>query len=684
MHADQSQFEDVNQVAVQDRRMQVRAYNFWYSLLKGRDFPSIDDLKPTDLKAFASNSVLLDFSKGRDDPALPYVGAALRAQCHVGQEVTHLSDVPAQSLLGLVAMHYDRLIETRTPVGFESANPDDLPDDQPLYRGILMPFSSDGKTIDFVYAVINWKTPDQRAADRAAAEKAAREDEEAFEDLDTPAPLPESSEPLVAAAEDGPDHDDTVVPFDPVSDEADREIEEEEETSDDDTAPFRVDDVSEPEPDDDVEPESVPAGVIAFDPVEPSEDERAADWQAFAELADVDVPQHIVDAPDEEAPSRAQGPFAALSGKFRKMLYHDPLGGITIGADGNALEDDGEQFQPFDEPDEFSSAQDDGFDEPVGAVEAADHATPVEEAAEVQGLQNEDAFDVPEPFAEEVEPADQPAVDEIQDVVPDTIEESHVEAAPEPDPEPAPVELVAVPFVPDEADLDAPESADEFTDAPESLADETAADETDEKPAADLTPALTEWLEAAREAAALSKDADGRSRAALYQALGQAYDFSLVAAEEPEAYAALLEAADLTVQARAPMTPIVKLVFGLDYDKTRLTEFASALNYGHRNGVERGDFERFVSEADGGLKGLVAEERRLKRGEEARPTGPSPRLEKAMRSLRSRDAIDLRAMGANEEFSLVLVRRDETGGHSPVARVLDDRLLERAILKSLD
>ena len=30
----------------------------------------------------------------------------------------------------------------------------------------------------------------------------------------------------------------------------------------------------------------------------------------------------------------------------------------------------------------------------------------------------------------------------------------------------------------------------------------------------------------------------------------------------------------MKAQARAPMTPIVKLVFGIDYDKARLTEFA--------------------------------------------------------------------------------------------------------------
>ena len=42
-------------------------------------------------------------------------------------------------------------------------------------------------------------------------------------------------------------------------------------------------------------------------------------------------------------------------------------------------------------------------------------------------------------------------------------------------------------------------------------------------------------------------------------------------------YAELLEESGREGQARAPMTPIVKLVFGIDYDKARLTEFAAAL-----------------------------------------------------------------------------------------------------------
>src|SRR5215218_9637046 len=58
-----------------ERRMHVRAYNYWVSLLEGRDFPSIEDLEPEDLSDFSSNSVLLDFTCGVDNPATPYIVA---------------------------------------------------------------------------------------------------------------------------------------------------------------------------------------------------------------------------------------------------------------------------------------------------------------------------------------------------------------------------------------------------------------------------------------------------------------------------------------------------------------------------------------------------------------------------------------------------------------------------------
>ena len=41
-------------IGTDERRMHVRAYNYWVSLLEGRDFPSIEDLEPADVTDFAT------------------------------------------------------------------------------------------------------------------------------------------------------------------------------------------------------------------------------------------------------------------------------------------------------------------------------------------------------------------------------------------------------------------------------------------------------------------------------------------------------------------------------------------------------------------------------------------------------------------------------------------------------
>ena len=68
-------------IGADERRMHVRAYDYWVALLGGRDFPSIEDLESSDVQDFSAHSVLLDFTCGGDNPAIPYVGAMIRDEC---------------------------------------------------------------------------------------------------------------------------------------------------------------------------------------------------------------------------------------------------------------------------------------------------------------------------------------------------------------------------------------------------------------------------------------------------------------------------------------------------------------------------------------------------------------------------------------------------------------------------
>ncbi|WP_076070667.1 hypothetical protein [Sphingomonas montana] len=139
-----------------ERRMHVRAYNYWASLLQGRVFPAIDDLNPETIGDFGPHGVLLDFSAGNHDPAIPWLGRALAEEGRHDNAITRLRDVPDGSLLSRLSDHYSDVVANRAPIGFE-AEFDNVHGNHTLYRGILMPFSSDGATIDYIYGVINWK-----------------------------------------------------------------------------------------------------------------------------------------------------------------------------------------------------------------------------------------------------------------------------------------------------------------------------------------------------------------------------------------------------------------------------------------------------------------------------------------------------------------------------------------------
>ena len=463
-------------IGTDERRMHVRAYNYWVSLLEGRDFPSIEDLDPENLQDFAANSVLLDFTCGRDNPAIPYIGGAIRDECGLDDDTRTIADVPSRSLLSRLTDHYLQIIANRAPIGFEAEFANQR-EETICYRGILMPFSSDGDAIDFIYGVINWKTVGEEAEQ--------------------------------APAQDMP----VVEPATP--------------------------DVGD-EPGDDV------ASTDAMEISGIDSGEEHSSW--------------------DDAPSHHAEPEAECSAE--------------------------------PEPDVELSAQPEPDVEPSEASSEAAAAAPVHFSWE-----------------------DGPLADSADD---------------------------------DDADMEA---------APRVNLEDDAG--------------LADRLSAARETAAAVKLADGRTRLALYRALSLAYDFAIAAQQNPEDYAELLEESGVKAQARAPMTPIVKLVFGIDYDKARLTEFAAALSYAQRRDIGAGGFQIFIESQPGGLKALVAAERDARRPEPR----PDTRGEAARARLRTVAPISLEEVPAEEEFAVIVTRRGADGRHEPVAVVDDEGLVERAIRK---
>jgi hypothetical protein len=199
-----------------------------------------------------------------------------------------------------------------------------------------------------------------------------------------------------------------------------------------------------------------------------------------------------------------------------------------------------------------------------------------------------------------------------------------------------------------------------------------------EEPSLPFDASLADRLGAARDCAEAAAGADARSRAALYRALGHAYDFALTAEAEPDDYAEMLADAGIKVQARAPMTAVAKLVFGAGTDKARLTEFAASLSWAQRQNLPMGGFAPALEAQDGGLKAWVQAERRARRPEPKPDTSDEARA--ALRAARPLGHLNYDP--GEEEFVLLVARRDEVGGLAIVAPVTDKALLDRAIRKA--
>lgn len=449
-------------VGQDERRMQVRAYNYWANLLTDRNFPSIEDLDPNNLPDFGPYSVLLDFTSGVDNPQINFLGSKLGKECGAEDDISTLSEVPSRSLLSRITDHYMQILANQAPIGFEAefVNQDAR---TILYRGILLPFSSDDDTIDFIYGVINWK----ELADQFTTDELMLEIDQVLSSENSLSERPREVSPLADWAD------------------------------------------------------SPQAGKPADEP----EDDSILDLSPEMETEDGNT----------EATMPKPGFGAGLS--------------------------------------------------PMGA---------------------------------KMRPS--------EDAIPITC--------------------------PDPSDME-----------------------------------LDDWLASARELAQAASGSEERTRQALYAAIGQAYDFSLAAAKSPEQFDKLLADYGLTRQDRAPMTPVVKLVFGADYDKTRLTEYAAALSHGHRLSIPLGGLTGFLSTFNGGLKAVVKAERQLRREESGKPASSgSAATEKLARKLRRIEPQSFETIQPEgSEFGLVMIRRLQDGGVAMLGEVPEDNaMLERAARKLLN
>jgi hypothetical protein len=139
-----------------ERRMQARAYNHWLAMVENDELPAVEELRPEEIPDFGPNGVLVDLTLGIDRPAIVYLGERLTEECGDDREIFALGDVPERSLLSRLTEHCLEVVATHSPVGFD-AEFENHAGKTILYRSILLPYSSNGSAVDFVFGVISWK-----------------------------------------------------------------------------------------------------------------------------------------------------------------------------------------------------------------------------------------------------------------------------------------------------------------------------------------------------------------------------------------------------------------------------------------------------------------------------------------------------------------------------------------------
>lgn len=143
-------------VKVQERRMQVRARNYWLALRGAQDMPDIALFDPNQAGEFCPYSLLLIAAPDGEKERILYLGSAIRQECGIEREMGQLDEAPADSLLAHIAAHYRRHPVIIEPLAFdvEFINQRGA---EILSRGMLLPFAGASGAADYVYAVVNWK-----------------------------------------------------------------------------------------------------------------------------------------------------------------------------------------------------------------------------------------------------------------------------------------------------------------------------------------------------------------------------------------------------------------------------------------------------------------------------------------------------------------------------------------------
>lgn len=295
------------EISPAERRRHATVFNYWLSIRGDRPFPPIRDLDPLEISDAGPCSILLEVMGGGDDADIRHLGHALKDG---GPKVERISDAPRPSLLSCIAAQLPIVASSRQPIAFEDNFP--VGDSTAHCWITLLPFSSSGKWIDYVYGFVSLKGAGAPVEEAEAAEDVAEVAEVVEEAAEAEtAEAPAEAEPEVAEEE-------VVEPAAELVEEA-TEIEEPQAELEEPQA-----EVVEPEPEPAAKPkrpgfsakifdalagvEGFYGNIVKMDPKLPSAEDESqpeAEPEAVIEEEIAPEPQPEVEAEIEEAPEAA-------------------------------------------------------------------------------------------------------------------------------------------------------------------------------------------------------------------------------------------------------------------------------------------------------------------------------------------------------------------------------------------
>lgn len=179
-----------------ERHAAVLAY--WLSIRGDREFPAIHDLDPLEISDAGPSSVLLQLIGGGEDAEIRHIGESLKTE----DPVERIIDAPRPSILSSIAKKLSLVAISRNFLAFEDEFP--AADGTTRCWVTLLPLSSAGPWVDYVYAFVTFGTVE------ADAEAVAEEPE-------TPA---ENAEQLESSANEAEEADSAGEESEPVAEAA--------------------------------------------------------------------------------------------------------------------------------------------------------------------------------------------------------------------------------------------------------------------------------------------------------------------------------------------------------------------------------------------------------------------------------------------------------------------------------